>query len=570
MNNNISEFKKFLREKGIKEEEYAQFFKKIENNYGLNWENKEEYVFNQLLENFPILKESKDKAILSNKEDNSNLLIEGDNLHSLKALQYTHKGLINVIYIDPPYNTGNKDFKYNDRFVDKEDTWRHSNWLSFMDKRLKLAKDLLTDDGIIFISIDDNEIAQLKLLCDSIFGENNFVANMIWKSKSGGANDTKHIVCETEYILTYSKNISKLIFNKKVISNKSDYKLKDKYKDTRGNYKLKNLDMGSLSYGKALDYPIEAPDGTLIYPGSNYEAYLERQSGNFSNKDWRWRWSKKKFEWGLLNGFIEFKKIKGIWKVYTKQYEFVDHNGKEIKRSVPYRNLIDFTNTANGLYEIKELFENKRTFSYPKPMDLMEYLINLIPNKNAIVLDFFAGSGTTGHVVLELNKKDGGNRKFILCTNNENNICEEVTYQRLNKAINGYTTPTGKKVEGLGGNLNYFKINLEEKHNFLLKDVKNLVNKCTGVISIKEDCYNLLENNSKYDIISNNNNKIILICKVNSLFNDDVENTAGELDKYNYKTKIIYTTKADVKIKGIITKEFPKEIIKLISQNKNS
>lgn len=510
----LRDFKEFLINQGLNEDEIIEHLNLIDKDmkdkkYGLVWEDREEDVYEQAKKKFALLTEVEEKEIKTDDSKPTNLLIEGDNLESLLSLQYTHKGLINLIYIDPPYNTGNKDFRYNDRYVDKEDTWRHSSWLSFMHKRLLLAKDLLTDDGVIFISIDDNEFAQLKLLCDEVFGESNFVANIIWKSKTGGANDSKYIACDTEYILVYSKNIVNLSLNKDTLTT-NDYKFEDDYVEARGRYKLKNLDMGSLSYSKTLDYPILAPDNTPIYAGGDYDRYIERTNGKYATKDWCWRWSKDKLDWGISNGYIEFKKVKGVWKVYTKQYELVDYNGLSVERTVPYRNVLDFTNTTKGMSEIKNIFDNRRVFSYPKPSNLLSYLINLVPNKNCLVLDFFAGSGTTGHAVMELNKEDGGNRQFILCTNNENNICEEVTYQRLNKVINGYTTPKGKVVDGLGGNLKYYKTAMIDKGETYNENKSKLVSNMNSLISIKENAFNLEVEEDSYVTYSSNSKSVLI------------------------------------------------------------
>ena len=415
--------------------------------YGLVWEEKPEEVVEMCKEKLPVLKEVKNKEVTTNKDKPVNLLIEGDNYHALSVLNYTHAKKVDVIYIDPPYNTGNKDFIFNDYYVDKEDAYRHSKWLAFMEKRLRLAKNLLKDTGVIFISIDDNEVAQLKILMDSpdLFGEDNFVA--IFPRKSGVAPriDARHISVEHDYVICYARKFNSSDFNKIYTAKNGDYKLEDEFVKTRGKYKLNKLDRGSIHYSESLAYPIKTPDGSFVWPG-----------GAKGRKNWTWRWSKEKVNWGIENKFIVFKKTKSGWSVYFKQYQYVDNEDNPIERQIPFKSFIlDFSN-EQGNRELESVF-HKRIFDYPKSVGLMKYLINLHRNKNAIVLDFMAGTGTMGQAVLELNKEDGGNRQFILCTNNENNICTDVCYPRIKKVIKGYKNLKGEKVKGLGGNLKYFK-----------------------------------------------------------------------------------------------------------------
>lgn len=268
---------------GISQDERAYLINLVntKKKYGLVWEDKPEEVEEQLRDNLPVLKEVKDKAIINGEDNPNHILIEGDNLHALTALTFTHEGKIDVIYIDPPYNTGNKDFKYNDSFVDKEDSYRHSKWLSFMNKRLKIARQLLSEKGVIFISIDENECYQLKLLCDEVFGQVNFIADHIWKSKSGGAGDASFIATDTENILAYAKNKMKL-----EIQNDSDATVTTSYNRTEPDgrrYSLDRLDKQSLGYQETLDFPITGPDG-VVYSVEHKDP---------ANKVARWRWAKK-------------------------------------------------------------------------------------------------------------------------------------------------------------------------------------------------------------------------------------------------------------------------------------
>ena len=455
-----------------------------EKKYGLVWENKPEDVEERLRDHLPVLEEVKSQAILSDSPDAPNhILIEGDNLEALTALSYTHEGKIDVIYIDPPYNTGNKDFIYNDSFVDYEDGYRHSKWLSFMSKRLRIAKRLLSDKGVIFISIDDNEQAQLKLLCDDILAERNFVANYIWQS-TAGSNTGTDIVTVTEYILVYSKNRDYVQFDG-MLSSEESFPYEDEYVKNRGRYALDKLDRRRVGghYSDALNYAITMPDGTMRYPGG---------TNTKSQEGWNYLWSKSKVEWGIQNDFIVLKKSKGLWNVYNKRYSKIDNSGNIIERSIPFRNLItsDQCNTAQGTAEITSIF-SIRPFDFPKPSKLIKHLLmNIVRSKKkSTILDFFAGSGTTLHATMQLNSEDGGHRQCILVTNNENNICEEVTYERNKRVINGYTTPKGEQVEGLKNNsLRYYKTELLPREKSP-RNMRALMAAATELLCIKEDLY---------------------------------------------------------------------------------
>ena len=481
--------------------------------YGLVWdaEREPEQVVLDCENNLPVLKRVKGKEIRANNEED-NILIEGDNYHALTVLNYTHKEKIDVIYIDPPYNTGNNDFVYNDKYVDREDGFRHSKWLNFMEKRLNLAKELLKETGVIFISIDDNEQAQCKLLCDRIFGEENFLANLVWANKEGGgSSDSKNFRIKHEYIVVYSKLIGSTLIKGVEISNRERYTQSDEYNLIRGPYYLQKLGMGTIQYSQSLDYPITAPDNTKIFPKDNN-----------NGKKACWRWSQKKLIWGLKEKFIEFKKDKkGVWQVYTKQYLNCDNEGTVIERRQRPFGVIDQYSSTQAAKTLQELFD-LTVFNYSKPVELIKYLLSIVSNDHDIILDFMAGSGTTGHAVLELNKEDGGNRKFILCTNNELNglakelrekgmsekeieehgICRRVTYPRLEKVINGYKNPKGEKVAGLGGNLQYFRTDLIKKTKNKDQVRLGLTGKCTEMLCVKENIFNLEIESDNYKIFS--------------------------------------------------------------------
>ena len=363
-------------------------------------------------------------------DNTKNLYIEGDNLEVLKLLQKSYLGKVKMIYIDPPYNTGN-DFVYHDDFAMSADEYAeasgavdelgnkyiknmdsngrfHSDWCSMIYSRLMVARTLLTEDGVIFISIDDNEVENLRKICDEVLGENNFVTNIVWQS-TAGSNTGTDIVTVTENILVYTKNRNVFKFNGK-LSDENSYTLSDEYENIRGKYSLDKMDRRRVGshYSEALNYPITMPDGSLRYPGG----YSEK-----SAEGWNYLWSKTKVDWGLKNGFIVFKQNNGVWNVYNKRYSKVDNEGNVIERSTPYRNLItsDICNTAQGTAEIRNLFGN-RFFDFPKPTKIINILLNTVvrKDKDSIILDFFSGSATTAHAVMQLNAEDGGNRKFIM------------------------------------------------------------------------------------------------------------------------------------------------------------
>lgn len=365
-----------------------------------------------------------------NWDTTENLYIEGDNLEVLKLLQESYLGKVKMIYIDPPYNTGN-DFIYADDFKMESEEWKvesgewseegdrlfkntdtngrfHSDWCSMIYSRLMLARNLLADNGAIYISIDDKEFSNLKKICDEVFGYSNFVANLVWQS-TAGSNTGTDIVTVTENILVYTKNRSMFTFDGMIASDQS-YALSDEYEGIRGKYALDKLDRRRVAghYSEALNYGITMPDGTVRYPGGGAQK---------STEGWNYLWSKTKVEWGIANGFIEFKKTNGEWSVYNKRYAKMDNEGNLVERTIPFRNLItsDQCNTAQGTSELRSLFEF-RPFDFPKPSGLIRQLLltAVRTDKNALVMDFFSGSATTAHAVMRLNAEDGGCRRFVL------------------------------------------------------------------------------------------------------------------------------------------------------------
>ena len=358
---------------------------------------------------------------LTDFSSNDNFIIKGNNLSTLKALVSIYKGKIKLICIDPPYNTGGTKFNYNDNYD-------HSVWLTFMEDRLKIARELLTEDGIIYIHCDDRENAYLKILCDNIFGRKNFITNLIWRKKAGGANDSNDIAVEHEYILAYRKNkngIYKIPLDTKTIAS---YKYEDEKLKTHGKYKIKDLNDPSLSDSSGLHFDIECPNGTILKANEN-----------------QWKCNKKTFEKRFNDNRIIFKKVKNKWKVYYKIYLneqrgklSYDNEGKLILRG---RNLSSILyNVAlnkDGTTDIKKLFNGEKPFSYPKPVKLLKILIQSASKSGDIVLDFFAGSGTTAQAVLE-SAESGKQRQFILIE--QMDYIKDVTVPRIVRSLELYNS----------------------------------------------------------------------------------------------------------------------------------
>ena len=531
MLNTISEIKK-----NITDEKMLTNLSMIENEltkkkYGLIWEEHEERVDKELETQIPTFEEIKDKEIVSNPNEKFNFLLEGDNLHSLYLLEKTHKEKIDVIYIDPPYNTGSKDFIYNDKIIDDEDGYKHSKWLSFMNKRLQMAQRLLSDTGVIFISIDDNEIAQLKLLCDTIFNEINRISihhvQVRYAEKS--LADGKSVKPVMEYVLVYAKDINKFKLNLP----------KEEYTDASFLYEIEELSSGVI-----------VKDGNVTMqvfkPGEWQIKKKNESSQNLLKETWVSGTIYSKMSYGqVVKRYIEpryssdglgclykvigrgddglgyryyvgpSKKGSTRCKMYSgmplSRVDEIKSNGGSF-REVPISNLINYAADFGNIRH-----EGNMTFnSGKKPVKMLKELINYHPNKNAVVLDFFAGSGSTAQAVLELNKEDNGNRQFILCTNNENNICEEITYKRIKNVITGYG-----KYNPLKSNLKYYRctyiprINTETEnlHNNLLINIKNLIQLENG-IEIDDNKIRVYLNEDELDKFSTNKNELEICEKV--------------------------------------------------------
>lgn len=474
---------------GLSNEEKSALIEllKTHKKYGLVWEDKPEDVEERLREELPILTEVKERAIISEDSEAPNhILIEGDNLEALTALTYTHAGKIDVIYIDPPYNTGNKDFVYNDTFVDSEDSFRHSKWLSFMSKRLRIAKRLMSDKGVLFISIDDNEQAQLKLLCDEIFGAENYISSIPWHSRQSLQNDTD-LSINHEYILAVAKNRRKSNRRLKK-ANASIWYDQDGfvfYPISVDGGKYSNPDNDPRGPWKA--DPMDAPHirPNLTYPITNPITGVQ----HLPPRGRCWRISQEKFASALADNRILFGKngtSRPQMKVFlNEQVEFgsIAHSWFEAEK---------YGTATHGSKELQGIFGGDKVFTSPKPTSLISNILSLvsIPDRPITVLDFFAGSGTTLHATMQLNAEDGGSRRCILVTNNENNICEEVTYERNKRVINGYVKPNGEEVDGLIRNtLRYYKTDFVGRERSS-QNMRQLVYAATDLLCIKEDLYN--------------------------------------------------------------------------------
>ncbi|QYS89647.1 site-specific DNA-methyltransferase [Flavobacterium davisii] len=524
---------------GISQDERAYLINLVntKKKYGLVWEDNPEQVEEQLRENLPVLKEVKEKAIVSGNDDSPNhVLIEGDNLHALTALTFTHENKIDVIYIDPPYNTGKEnEFRYNDKWILKEDPFKHSTWLNFISKRLKIAKRLLTEEGVFICHIDENEFDALNLLLETeIFSNNDFLGVIIW-NKLNPKGEVAGVATMHEYVLIYAKNkenfknleniLTRSKPNALTILNKAktlflkigkkqipesikevikpfNYS-KEIIKDFEVTYDLELVNTEFQSWISKQDFSggekayqfidengnvyqsvsMAAPDKPetrshrpLIHPVTNKSCPVPAKG---------WRNPDRTMDKLLKDGLIIFGKDENTQP--RKKY-LLKENLSEVIPSI-------YNNGASDEALMKDLNIN---FPYPKVTSASQYLLKNIHPNPKIILDFFAGSGTTLHATMALNFEDGGNRQCILVTNNENNICEEVTYERNKRVIQGYTNAKGVAVEGLkNNNLRYYKSEFVSRDTSL-KNKRELTYLATELLCIKEDCYTAFPSKEKW------------------------------------------------------------------------
>lgn len=495
--------------------------------YGLVWENKSEDVVEQCKKELPVLEEVKSKEIITDPDKPMNLLIEGDNYHALSVLNYTHKGKIDAIYADPPYNTGAKNWIYNNNYVDGNDAFRHGKWLSFMEKRLKLARSLLKGEGLIVVTVDDYEVATLTLLMNDIFGEENHLGTVIIKNNPQGRSSVSGFQISHEYALFYGRSQKAKIGR---LPRTQEQIARYKESDSKGPFEWRNFRAQYSTESPKMKYPIfvkkDCSDFRLPKMKWNSEKQsfdlLEKPDGSEqislpvdpNGRERTWKWSietvklVKNTEMGVR---LDMNKIPSVFYKGRMADEWM----------LPYTiwDKSDYSASAMGTNLLASIIGTKK-FDYPKSLyAVIDCLRVLSSNKDSTFLDFFAGSGTTGHAVLELNKKDRGNRKFILCTNNELNgqeknlreqglsekeiqshgICQAVTYPRIKKVIGGYTD-----VEGIPANLKYYKT-VFVPAGLTDKNKVEITKKATEMLCIKEATFEKVEINEKYKIFKNKN-----------------------------------------------------------------
>ena len=446
------DFQNWSKEKLL--HEYKELSKRKK--FGIVWEDKIEEVAEQCKTSLPVLKDEKTKSFSTGKNGINHIFIEGDNYHALSVLNYTHKKKIDVIFIDPPYNTGSQHWIYNNSYVERDDRFKHSKWLSFMSKRLRLARNLLKEDGFFAITIDHNELFTLGLLMDEIFGEGNRVGIVTVLHNPKGRNQAKFFSENSEFLMIYAKDISKAEFNSVAIS-----------EDTQGTF-TEIDDEGKFRYEPYMRartvwsrenrprnwYPIYVSKDLKDITHKKQKGYYEVFPITNNGKEMAWKNIQETFIELNKNNYFEAQKEGSKIVIYHKYRE--QQVLKNVWTDKKYQSEFHGTNL------LKKIFGDKR-FDYPKSLYLVMDILKITSKDDSVILDFFAGSGTTGHAVLELNKEDGGNRQFILCTNNENNngnghggVAQGVCYPRIKKVIKGYKESTSIAVAGLGGNLRYY------------------------------------------------------------------------------------------------------------------
>jgi len=518
--------------------------------YGLVWEDKPEDVVEQCKTELPVLEEVKDKEIIIDRNKAVSLLIEGDNYHALSVLNYTHKGKIDAIYADPPYNTGAKNWVYNNNYVDGNDAFRHGKWLSFMEKRLKLARSLLKGEGIIVVTIDDYEVATLTLLMNDIFWEENHLGTVIIKNNPQGRSSVSGFQISHEYALFYCRSQKAKIGR---LPRTQEQIARYKESDTIGPFEWRNFRAQYSTESPKMKYPIFVKKDCSDFRLPKMKWNLERQSYDLLEKpdkseqislpvdsngrERTWKWSietvvlAKNTEMGVR---FDMNKVPSVFYKGRMADEWM----------LPYTiwDKSDYSASSMGTNLLTSIIGSKK-FDYPKSLyAVIDCLRVLSSNKDATFLDFFAGSGTTGHAVLELNKKDGGNRKFILCTNNELNgqenilreqglsekdiqshgICQAVTYPRIKKVIDGYAN-----IEGIPTNLKYYKT-IYVPADPTDKNKIALTEKATEMLCVKEDTFEELISTKQYRIFSNKKRYMGVVYDHQAI--DDFKKEIGKMD----------------------------------------
>jgi adenine-specific DNA-methyltransferase len=477
--------------------------------FGLVWERKEIEHEKAVNDDFVTL--DFDPALSCGVAPYRNLIIEGDNFDALRYLRMTHAGKVKCIYIDPPYNTGNRDFIYNDRFVEKDDTYRHSKWLEFMNRRLLLARDLLAEDGVIFVSIDDNEVFNLGLLMNGTFGENNFVATNIWQKRYSASNDHKSIAPMHEYVFVYQASTA---WNRNLLPRGEEKEKQYRLKDDKGIFRPDNYTCNkSADERPNLYYPIIQPNtGEEIWPKTTAA----------------WRYSKERHEQNVRDDLIYWGKD-GVGKVPAfKRYRHLLKNGDGVIPNT-WWTFDEVGHTDGAKKELLDILaEHATAFSTPKPTQLIERILRIATEPNDIVLDFFAGSGTTAHAVMKLNGEDGGNRRFILVSNTEatesepdKNLCRDVCAERVRRVSQGYTNKNGKAIAGLGGNFSYLRTNRIPAETLFSNIQHEAI--WTALQLIHAETVSPFDTNTLIQRLEHDNTTVLYLPKINNAVLEDMQ-----------------------------------------------
>jgi len=501
---------------------------KTRKKFGLVWEDKPEEVVELCKEKLPVLSEDKTRAIKGNNGP-TNIFIEGDNYHALSVLNYTHQGKIDAIYIDPPYNTGARDWKYNNNYVDTSDSFRHSKWISFMYHRLLLARELLSKEGVICVTIDDNELPKLLLLMEEIFGEDKHLGTVVIRNNPKGRMTNKKFSLIHEYAVFFGKTSSSSI--KKLPISPED-KTHNYQKAADGSWfltvNLRKQGVDSTAYnkkGKLSEryFPIYFdPSNGQVSSVKKFE--IEIWPVDQKGEKRIWRRGREAIDEMYSQGDLWVKQVSGKYQVY---YKFRGGLEGQMPKSMWYDS--KFSASEYGTNILDTIMGARETFQYPKsPYAVMESILAITNKKDAQILDFFAGSGTTAQAVIMLNKKDNGHRRFILCTNNENKIAEEVTYPRIKKVMEGVKGL--EEITGAEANLRYLKTDFIDGI-ITDKNKKNLVNKSTEMLCLKEDCFDVVKKGQNFKIFNNNQGKNLGI-----IYDDTgIEPFKKEVQKLNKK-----------------------------------
>ncbi len=568
----------------LSKEELIKIVEKLESRkkYGLIWdEEKVKEQFEKDAENaLPVLKEIGSKEITDKDPSKPvNILIEGDNYHALSVLNFTHQGKIDAIYVDPPYNTGARDWKYNNDYVDSTDSYRHSKWISFMRKRLNLAKNLLTDEGIICVTIDDYEVARLIMIMEEVFGEENHLGTVVIKNNPSGRSTEKGFSIAHEYALFFAKSEKAKIGR---LERNEDQIARYKEKDTNGVFEWVNFRKHGSTRAESpkMFYPLFITKDSIRVPKLEW---------NNSKEDWTMQEKPKsgetvsypidedgherRWKWGIERVREEIAEMKvgkdrsGNYAVYIKS-----RMNDEGMLPLTWWDKKEYSATTHGTNLLKSIFSKLNAFSYPKSLYAVIDCLKVMANKkDSVILDFFAGSGTTGHAVLQLNKEDKGARKFILVTNNENNIAEEVTLPRMKKVMSGYKLKNNGNVDGLGGSLKYFKTKFVKKNSNGDDFKTRITNECTEMLCLREGVFDEVKKTDHYRIFQQGDKTLAVYYSLNRkllpTLKKELEKIDGEKTLYCFTLDATGLSKTEfANWHGVTLEPIPQKILDVYKQ----